>query len=286
MIVIVGCVVVVGAVLAGFVWSGGEIGALIHPAEIVTIGGAAMGAMIIMSSKKVLTDLVKGILQCLKGSPYNKEAYRDLFKMMYGLLQLARRDGLLALEPHVSDPHQSSIFNKYPKLAGNHHVIDFICGAFTPIVEGTTKPEQLPALLETELRVLEEEHHAPISVLSKTTDALPGFGIVAAVLGIVITMGAIDGPVEEIGHKVGAALVGTFLGILASYGFFGPMVGRMELLGAAETTFFKTISAIVIAFTNDVAPKVAIDQARRGVGSEFRPNRQELDELFKEAEAA
>jgi chemotaxis protein MotA len=285
MIVIVGCIVVVGCVLAGFTWSGGEIGALIHPAEIVTIGGAALGAMIIMSSKKVLTDLVKALIGCMKGSPFNKAAYNDLFKMMFDMLQLARREGLLALEPHISNPHESALFNKYPKLAHNHHVMDFICGAFAPMVEGTCTPAQLPALLNAEMRVLEDEHHAPISVMSKTTDALPGFGIVAAVLGIVITMGAIDGPVEEIGHKVGAALVGTFLGILASYGFFGPVVGRMELLGAQEMTFFRTIAAIIIPFVNDTPPKVAIDQARRGVASDMRPNRQELDELFKEVGA-
>lgn len=286
MIVVIGVIVVIGAVLAGFIWSGGHIGALIHPAEIVTIGGAAMGALIIMSSKKTLIDLVKGILQCVKGSPYNKAAYRELFKMMYDLLFLARREGLLAIESHISDPHESSIFNKYPKLAKNHHVMDFICGALAPLIEGTAKPEQLPELLAAEMKVLEEEHHAPINVLSKTTDALPGFGIVAAVLGIVITMGHIDGPVEEIGHKVGAALVGTFLGILASYGFVGPLVGRMEMLGASETAFFRTIASIIIGFANNVAPKVAIDQARRGVGTDIRPTRVELDELFNEASAA
>ena len=286
MIVIVGIIIVVGAVLAGFTWSGGSIGALIHPAEIVTIGGAAIGALIIMSSKKTLIDLMKGILQCVKGSPYNKAAYRDLFKMMYELLFLARREGLLSLEAHVSDPHSSSIFSKYPRLANNHHVMDFICGAIAPIIEGSAKPEQLPALMESEMKVIEEEHHAPINVLAKTSDALPGFGIVAAVLGIVITMGHIDGPVEEIGHKVGAALVGTFLGILLSYGFVAPMVGRMEVLGVAELAFFRTISAIIIGFANNIAPKVAIDQARRGVGTEMRPSRTELDQLFAEAGAA
>lgn len=286
MIVIIGCIVVIGCVLAGFMWAGGHVGALIHPSEILTIGGAALGALIIMSSKKTLIDLIKGVLQCVKGSPYNKAAYRDLFKMMYEILFLARREGLLALEPHVSDPHESAIFNKYPRLAKNHHVMDFICGALAPIIEGSARPEQLPALLEAEIKVIEEEHHAPIGVLTKTTDALPGFGIVAAVLGIVITMGHIDGPVEEIGHKVGAALVGTFLGILASYGFFGPMVGRMEMLGAQELSFFRTISAIIIGFANNIAPKVAIDQARRGVGTENRPTRNELDELFNEAGAA
>ncbi len=286
MIVVVGSIIVIGCVLAGFTLSGGHIGALIHPAEILTIGGAAGGAMVIMSSKKVLTDLVKGILQCLKGSPFNKQAYRDLFMMMFELLDLARREGLLALEQHVGDPHASSLFSKYPRLAHNHHVMDFICGALAPVMEGTVKPDQLAPLLEIEMKVIEEEHHAPIAVLSKTTDALPGFGIVAAVLGIVITMGAIDGPVEEIGHKVGAALVGTFLGILASYGFFGPVVGRMELLGHAEMGFFRAIASIIVAFVNDAAPKVAIDQARRGVGSDVRPNRQELDEMFKEVAAS
>src|SRR5262245_23995713 len=220
MIVIVGCFIVIGSVLAGFMLSGGHVGALIHPAEILTIGGSAGGALVIMSSKKLLSDLVKGVMGAIKGSPFGKDAYRDLFKMMYDLMQTARRDGLLSLEPHLSKPHDSSIFSKYPKISHNHHVMDFICGGLLPVVEGTTKPEQVPMLLDAEMRVLDEEHHAPIAILSKTTDALPGFGIVAAVLGIVITMGAIDGPVEEIGHKVGAALVGTFLGILLSYGFF------------------------------------------------------------------
>ncbi|HEX6986321.1 MAG TPA: MotA/TolQ/ExbB proton channel family protein, partial [Planctomycetaceae bacterium] len=137
-----------------------------------------------------------------------------------------------------------------------------------------------------ELKVIEEEHHAPLSVLQKTADALPGFGIVAAVLGIVITMGAINGPVEEVGHKVGAALVGTFLGILLSYGFFAPLAGRMEFLGHAEMAFFRTIAAIVTAFANDAPPKVAIEQARRGVGTEYRPGREELNALFAEVEAA
>lgn len=283
MIVIAGCVVVLGCVLAGFTWSGGHVGALIHPAEIVTIGGAALGALIMMSPKKVLGDLVRGVLQAMKGTPFNKNAYRDLFGLLYDVMSVARRDGMLGLESHVSDPHQSTIFNKYPRLASNHHVIEFICGALSPIIEGTANPDQLEALLETELRVIEEEHHAPISVLSKTADALPGFGIVAAVLGIVITMGAIDGPVEEIGHKVGAALVGTFLGILASYGFFGPLVGRMEFQGAAELAFFRSIASAVLAFVRDLPPKVAIEQARRGVGSEVRPTRSELDELFKAA---
>lgn len=284
MIVIVGAIVVLGAVLAGFTWAGGHIGALIHPSEIVTIGGAALGALIVMSPKKVLVDLVKGVIQAIKGSPYNKKTYRDLFKMLYDLLRTARRDGLLALEEHVSNPHESEIFNRYPTIAKNHHVTDFLCGALSPMIEGSVTNDQLASLLNAEMHVIEEEHHAPLNVLQKTADALPGFGIVAAVLGIVITMGVIDGPVEEIGHKVGAALVGTFLGILLSYGFFAPLASRMEFLGAAEMTFFRTISTAILTFAGDSPPKVALEQARRGIGSECRLSRQELDEVFKEVE--
>jgi chemotaxis protein MotA len=286
MTVIVGCLVVIGAVLAGFTMSGGHIHALIHPSELLTIGGASLGAMIVMSPFKVLKDLVKGILAACKGSPYDRTMYRDLFKLTYDLLRLARKDGLLALDSHVNNPHESAIINRYPKIAKDHHAVEFLCGGLAPIVENTVSPDQLPALLEAELKVIEEEHHAPMNVLSKAADALPGFGIVAAVLGIVITMGAIDGPVEEVGHKVGAALVGTFLGILMSYGFFGPLAARMEFLGHAEIAFFRTIASIVIAFANDAPPKVAIEQARRGAATEVRPDRTELNQIFAEVEAA
>lgn len=285
MIVIVGCLIVTGAVLGGFTMAGGQVGALIHPSEIVTIGGASMGALIIMSSKKTLVDLMKGILQAIKGSPFNKQMYQELFKVSYDLLRTARRDGLIALEPHVNNPHDSAIISRYPRIAANHHAIEFLCGGLSPFVEGLAKPAQMPALLEAELKVIEEEHHAPLNVLMKTADALPGFGIVAAVLGIVITMGAIDGPVDEIGHKVGAALVGTFLGILASYGFFAPLAGRMEYLGTVEMAFFRTITAIILASVNDVPPKVAIEQARRGTGTDVRLTRAELDQLFKDVDA-
>jgi chemotaxis protein MotA len=284
-IVIVGCFVVIGAVLGGFAMAGGHAAALLHPSEIVTIGGASLGALIVMSPKKVLVDLMKGVVQTVKGSPFNRVMYADLFRVMYDLLRTARREGLLGLEVHVSHPHDSSIFNKYPRIAKNHHVTDFICSGLTPLVEGTARKEQLPALFEADLKVLEEEHHLPTVALSKTADGLPGFGIVAAVLGIVITMGHIDGPVEEIGHKVGAALVGTFLGILLSYGFFGPLAARMELLGVSEMGFFRTIATIIMGFANELPPKVAIDQARRGVGSEMRPTREELEEIFKEVDA-
>jgi chemotaxis protein MotA len=226
------------------------------------------------------------VLAAIKGSPFDKAAYEELFKCLYDLLRLARRDGLLALESHASNPEGSAIFQKYPRIGGNHHVVGFICGGIGPMVEATAKPEQLGELLEMELRVMEEEHHAPAAVLQKTADALPGFGIVAAVLGIVVTMGHIDGPPAEIGHKVGAALVGTFLGILLSYGFAAPLAARMDSLGAVEGAFFRTISTVMVGFAKNLPPKVALDMARRGLATEIRPDRAELDRWFKEAEAA
>jgi chemotaxis protein MotA len=286
MLVIVGCIVVIGCVLGGFILSGGHVGALIHPAELLTIGGAALGGLIVSSPKKVLVDLMKGIMSTLKGTPYNRAAYDELFKCLYDLLRMARRDGMRVLEGHVADPENSTVFAKYPKIGHDHHVTAFICGAMAPLIESTAKPEQLAGLLEMEIKILEEEHHAPTMALQKVADALPGFGIVAAVLGIVITMGHIDGPPSEIGHKVGAALVGTFLGILASYGFAAPLATRLEFLGHCEMGFFRTIAAVVVGFADNLPPKVAIDLARRGVASEYRADRTELDELFKEAEAA
>jgi chemotaxis protein MotA len=285
MIVIVGFIVVIGAVLGGFSMAGGHAGALVHPSEIVTIGGASMGALIVMSTKKILVDLVKGVLQCIKGSPFNRKMYNETFCLMYELMKTSRKDGLLAIESHVSNPHESTIFAKYPMVLKNHHVCDFIAGGFSLLVEGTVRKELLPELFDAELHVIEEEHHMPTVALSKTADGLPGFGIVAAVLGIVITMGAIDGPVEEIGHKVGAALVGTFLGILLSYGFFGPLAARMEVLGAQELAFFRVITTMILAFANELPPKVALEKARRSVGSEMRPTREQMEELFKQVDA-
>lgn len=286
MVVIVGLVIVMGCVLGGFVLSGGNVGALIHPAEFLTIGGAAGGAMVLMAPVKVLKDLMAGVLQCLKGSPFSKKAYQELFQAMYEFFRLARRDGLLALEPHLSDPHHSTILQKYPTVHHNHHVTEFICGSLAPVMDGSVTPQQLPGLLEAELKAMEDEHHAPLSVLSKTADALPGFGIVAAVLGIVITMGAIDGPVHEIGHKVGAALVGTFLGILLSYGFLGPLATKLEFQGIAELAYFKAIATMVQGFADNQPPKVVLEMARRGLSRDMRPTQEELEALLKAVDGA
>jgi chemotaxis protein MotA len=282
MIVIIGCLVVLGAVIGGFMMSGGHVGALLHISEFIVIGGAAFGALIVMSPKKVLIDIFKGLLQTLKGSPYNRSSYEELLKALYEMFMLARRDGMIALEDHVNNPAQSSILSKYPSLLNNHHALEFMINALRPLVDGRVKPEQLEELLKIELEAKEHEHHAPIGVLAKTADALPGFGIVAAVLGIILTMGAISGPPEEIGHKVAAALVGTFLGILLSYGFAHPLASNLEFIGIAELAYLRCMASSIVSFAHGQAPIMAVEVARRGLSSDVRPSSEEMEAMMKQ----
>jgi chemotaxis protein MotA len=281
MIIIVGVIIVFASVIGGFVMAGGNPGALVHISEFVVIGGAALGAMVIMSPKKVLVDLAKLIVLCLKGAPHNRGTYEDLLKSLYELFLLGRRNGMIALEEHVMNPEASGIFKKYPSFLKNHHALHFLCGGLRPIIDGKIKPDQLKTLMDVEMETMEGEHHAPISVLTKAADAMPGFGIVAAVLGIVITMAAISGPIEEIGHKVAAALVGTFLGIFISYGFMNPLAVNMEFICASEMAYTRCISAAIVSFANGMAPIMAIEVARRGLTSDVRPTADELETMLK-----
>lgn len=265
--------------------AGGHVGALMHASEFVTIGGASLGALIIMSPLKVIKDLMRAVLQLIKGSPYNKKAYLELFELMYALSRMVRKDGLLSLESHINDPHSSDLFQKYPRIGKNHHATEFLCNGLALLVDGKAEAAQVTSALQDEMKVIEREHHAAIAALTKTADALPGFGIVAAVLGIVVTMGAIDGPASEIGHKVGAALVGTFLGILLSYGFFAPMAGRMEYLGEEEMTFFRAMSSSVVSMCLGEGARDVVTTARRIVGTDCRPSLAEMTQIFKEAGA-
>lgn len=281
MIIIIGAIVVTLSVLGGFMMAGGHPGTLLQVAEFVVICGAAGGALVIMSPKKVLLDLLHQIKVALRGAPHTKSSYEDLFKALYETFMLARRNGMIALEEHVINPQASSIFTKYPAFSRNNHAVELLCGALRPIIDGKVKPDQLKMLLDIQLETLEEEHHKPINVLTRTADAMPGFGIVAAVLGIVVTMGSIAGPIEEIGHHVAAALVGTFLGILISYGFLNPLAVNMEFVGESEIAFSKCIAASVVGFANGMAPLMAVEVARRGLTSELRPSAEQLEAMLK-----
>lgn len=259
--------------------AGGKIAALIHLSEFITIGGAAIGALVMMSPKKVIVDLFRGVMQTIKGSPYGKATCTELFRLLYSLARLVRQEGLLALDTHVTNPDESDLFRQYPKINSNHHARTFLCDALALTIDGTVESKQLSEWLDEEVKVIDREHHAAVGALAKTADALPGFGIVAAVLGIVVTMQSIGGPVDEIGFKVGAALVGTFLGILMAYGFFAPMAGRMEALGEQETLFLRAMVAAVIAINDGASPKDVVIRARRILSTDCRPSQAELKEI-------
>ncbi|MBI1829880.1 MAG: flagellar motor stator protein MotA [Planctomycetes bacterium] len=283
MAVIFGCVFVIASILLGFTMAGGKVMALLHLSEIVTICGASIGALIIMSPPKVLKDLFQGLLQFIKGTPYTKQAYEELLGLFNTLAKMIRRDGLLSLDSHLGDPGASAIFEKYPRISQNHHIMQFLTKALYAILEGNTDQAALTAALEDEIKVIEREHHAAVMVLNKTSDAMPGFGIVAAVLGIVITMGAIDGPASEIGHKVGAALVGTFLGILISYGFLGPLAARLEYFGELEATFLHSIVCGVASMSAGDNPREVLARVLRVVGTDCRPTEQELAQIAEQS---
>ncbi|MGA2747710.1 MAG: flagellar motor stator protein MotA [Verrucomicrobiota bacterium] len=281
MILILGALIVIGSVIGGFTMAGGNMLALLHISELIIIGGAALGSLVLMSPRQVLIDLFKQILGALKGSPYSRKAYDDLFKALYELFMLGRRGGMVALEEHIMAPETSPIFSKYPDFQKNKHAIDFLCNGLRPIIDGKIKPDHLKLLLEIELDAMEAEHERPVGVLTKAADSMPGFGIVAAVLGIVITMASIAGPIEGIGEKVAAALVGTFLGIFLSYGFMNPLAVNMEFINVAQLAYIRCIAASVISFANGMSPIMAVEVARRGLSSEVRPTSDALEVMLK-----
>jgi chemotaxis protein MotA len=281
MIILFGAAIVFFSVFGGYRMAGGNTMALMHVSELVIIGGAALGSLVLMSPKKVLIDLGKQAFGALKGSPYSRQAYDELFKALYELFMLGRRGGMVALEEHIMSPDTSAIFAKYPAFQKNKHAMEFLCNGLRPIIDGKIKPDHLKLLLEIELDAMEAEHERPVSVLTKAADAMPGFGIVAAVLGIVITMASIAGPIDQIGEKVGAALVGTFLGIFLSYGFMNPMAVNMEFINVAELAYIRCIAASVVSFASGMSPVMAVEVARRGLSSEVKPSADALEAMLK-----
>ena len=281
MIIIFGAIIVLASVLGGFVLTGGNIGNLFHPSEFLIIGGAGFGAMLIMAPKKVLIDLFRQAIGSLKGAPYGRDAYGALFKTLYELFVLGRRNGMVALEEHVLAPQSSSIFQRYPVFSQNRTAMEFLCGGLKPIIDGRIKPDQLHHLLMVELDRAEAEAYAPVGVLVRTADAMPGFGIVAAVLGIVVTMQAIAGPIETIGQKVAAALVGTFLGIFMAYGFMSPLAANLDFINAARLAYLRCIAECLGSFANGQAPLMAVEFGRRTLDRSLCPTAEELETLLR-----
>ncbi len=275
---IIGIVVVFGAVIAGYLMEHGNLKVLVQPAELVVIGGAAMGTVLIANPLHIIKSILGGVTGVFKGSPFNKQRYLNTLKMMYDLLNKARKDGLMALESDVEEPSKSTIFSTRPEFVKDHHICDFVCDSLRMAITGIDAFE-LDQLLDLDMEVHHHGTALPIAALSTMADALPGLGIVAAVLGVVITMGSIGGPPEEIGKKVAAALVGTFLGILLCYGLVGPIAGNMTKIADDEHAFLYVLRVLMIAFLKGSAPIMAVEVARRAVPAHVRPS-------FKELEAA
>ena len=278
---IVGIILVLGCVLGGFVLSNGNPLALWQPFELLIIGGAAFGAFVISNPGKIIKTALGSIGRLLKGSKYSKNLYLDLLGLMFDLFSKARKEGLMALEKDIEGPQDSAIFKKYPKILADHHVMDFIADYLRLMVGGNMNPYELENLMDIELETHHHESGAAYAALNKVADGLPGFGIVAAVLGVVITMAAIGGPPEEIGHHVGAALVGTFLGILLAYGIIGPMANMLEHIAADESKFYETIKVCLMANLNGYAPQIAVEFGRKTIFASVRPGFVELENHIK-----
>jgi chemotaxis protein MotA len=282
MIQVLGSVIVLGCVLGGFVLEGGHLLALWHPTEILIIVGAALGAFLTSNPLKISKLAFKGAITLPKGARYQREDYVTLLQLVYDILVKMRKDGLLAIENDIENPQNSAVFQKYPKILEDHHMIVFITDCLRLIVGGTLDPHELESLLEYELETHHKEAHEPSHAVQKVADALPGFGIVAAVLGIVNTMGALEGAdTATIGHKVGAALVGTFLGILVAYGFVGPIASAMEHKANEEGKAFEVVKMALVASVRGYAPPVAVEFARKLLFSEVRPTFADLEAHLK-----
>ncbi|MEP7352320.1 MAG: flagellar motor stator protein MotA [Acidobacteriota bacterium] len=279
MFAIIGMLVVIGAVVGGYLMEHGALMVLMQPAELVIIGGAAFGTLLIANPLSTVIGIFKGVVGVLKGSPYNKTTYLETLKMMNELFMQARKQGMARLEEDVENPDKSQVLSKYPKFLKDHHAVHFVCDTLRMAISGGVPAFDLDQMMEMDMEV--HHHHGlqPISALSTVADALPGLGIVAAVLGVVITMGALGGPPEEIGHKVAAALVGTFLGILLCYGFLGPLALNMTKIVDAEGDYLRCLRQAIVAFIRGSAPILAVEFARRSIPGDLRPG-------FKEMEAA
>ena len=284
MLLIVGSVVVIVCIVAGYLMEGGALGALYQPAELVVIGGAALGALII-STPLPLLKRVFGVFGAFFKDGPGKQDYLEILGMMYQTFRLTQQSGVMALESHCDDPKSSSVFSRFPKFLANHHAVDFFTDSVRVIIMGGVSPFDLEAMMDLDLEVHHHEALKPAQTLAKVGDALPGMGIVAAVLGVVITMGAIDGPPSEIGHKVGAALVGTFLGILLCYGFVGPMATQLEHKVDFEGQYLATIKCGVLALSKGLAPAIAVEFARRSIPAELRPTFAETEAYCRAPQA-
>ena len=278
---IAGFVVLFGSIIGGYVMHHGQVGVLLQWSEFIIIGGAAIGAFVVSNEVSVIKGSVSRLLGLLKPNPYTAEVYAQQLQMIYEIMQIAARDGLVGLDAHIEDPEKSPVFQKYPFFLKNHHAVDFFTDTLKSLSSGAIEDHHLADVLDADL---EKHHHEEALIpaaINKMGDAMPGFGIVAAVLGVVITMGSIGGAASVIGEKVAAALVGTFLGILLAYGVVGPMATAVEGRLASEHAYLQVFRAALLAFARGDAPKQTTEAARRSLDPHVRPSFTKLEELMK-----
>ncbi len=281
MFIFIGTAVVVASIAGGFILEGGDILALYQPVEVLIIGGAALGALVIATPLSVIKGIIKQAIAVLS-SGMVKQDYLDLLVMMFEIFNVARKDGLVGLENHIEHPEESNILQRYPKFLANHHALAFFADTMRVIISGAVQPHDLEDLMDNDIEVLHAEEERPSVTLNNTADSLPGLGIVAAVLGVVLTMAAIDGPPEEIGHKIGAALVGTFLGIIGCYGLVGPLAASMKHRLTDGHQYLTCMKNALLAFNKGVAGVIAVEFARRTLYAEVRPDFLELEAACNE----
>jgi chemotaxis protein MotA len=286
MFAIIGIVVVFGAVIGGFLMEKGHLLVLLQPSEMVTIGGAALGTLLIANPMHIIKGMVGGLTGVLGSSKFDKKRYLETLKMMYEFLTKVRKEGLIAVEMDIEKPEASELFKKYPAFLKDHHVQAFVCDTMRMAVTGGVEPFDMDQMMELDMEVQHHEAAQPITALTTVADALPGLGIVAAVLGVVITMGSLDGPPKEIGEKVAAALVGTFLGILMCYGVVGPLGSSMTKGAEEHNCYLHVLRVLMLSFLKGNAPMLSIEIARRAIPAHVRPSFNEMEKAAKGGGAA
>lgn len=278
---IIGAVVLLGCIISGYLMEEGNLSVLLQPAELIIIGGAAIGAFIISSSPRVLSLVLKGFVSVLRGKSQSKMTYLELLSLLYQLFSKIRKEGLVSIESDIENPDKSPIFLKYPSVLANHHVLSFICDNLKVIITANVPPHELDNLMEIEIDTHHKQALIPAHSISKVADGLPALGIVAAVLGVVLTMGKISEPPAVLGHSIGAALVGTFLGVLLSYGFVGPIATNLENKAEEGGGPLQVVKVALVAFVGGSAPQMAVEFGRRAVPDKEKPTFNELENAVR-----
>jgi chemotaxis protein MotA len=281
MFAIIGIVVALGAILAGFLMEKGPLLVLMQPSEFIIIAGAGLGTLIAGNQLHILKGIVSSLVGVIGGSKFSKQRYLDSLRMMFHLFNKARKEGMVGIEGDVEEPEKSPLFSKYPAFIKDHHAQSFVCDTMRMAITGGATPFDVDRMMELDLEVHHDGATQPSSALSTMADALPGIGIVAAVLGIVIAMSSLGGPPEEIGKKVAAALVGTFLGILMCYGVVGPVAASMLKLVDDESAYYHVLRVVMLSFIKGMSPILAIEMARRAIPEHVRPSFQEVEKACR-----